>query len=386
MDGFDIILLAPATWSVATSLPQYTARELAKNNRVLVVEPLTAASTLIREARWQKRKWTFKHGVAQIGENLWLYTPPALGIPGHTRARFVSDFNAHIATLLINRIIRQLDFKNPLIWTFGYNTSRLVKYLSGRLKLYDCGDNFVAFARNERQRRLVQEYEAETCKAVDLVFACSELLADTLRNLNHATYLVPCAADLDFFGQATHPETMVPQDLAALPKPIVGYLGGCDPLRLDVALIRHLALAHPEFTFAFVGYIWFGFDTLKLADLANIHFLGSRPYADFPAYLKGMDVCIAPFHRNELTMYGDMLKIYEYLAAGKPVVSTTNPASCRLRNCLQIADDPISFAAAIQRELNASPSAQAERMLAVQPHTWENRVAEKWRLIEPFLN
>ncbi len=386
MDGFDIILLAPATWSVATSLPQYTARELAKNNRVLVVEPLTAASTLIREAHWQKRTWTFQHGIRQIGENLWLYTPPALGLPGLTRARFVGGFNARIATILINRISRQLDFKNPLIWTFGYNTGRLVKYLPGRLKLYDCGDNFEAFALNERQRKLVQEYEAETCKAVDLVFACSELLAEVRRKFNDKTYLVPCAADLEFFGQAAHPGTMVPQDLASLPKPIVGYLGGCDPLRLDVTLIRHLALALPEYTFAFVGYIWFGFDTSTLADLPNIHFLGSRPYADFPAYLKGMDVCIAPFHRNELTMYGDMLKIYEYLAAGKPVVSTTNPASCRLRDSLQIADDPISFAAAIQRGLNASSSAQAERILAVQPHTWKNRVAEKWRLIEPFLN
>ena len=385
MPETDIVLLAPATWSVATSLPHYTARVLAKTNRVLIVEPLTAVSTLIREARWQKRNWTFSYGVRQLDNNLWLYTPPAFGLPGHMRANFVSDFNARIASLLINRVVRQLAFHNPLIWTFGYNTANLIRSLPGCLRIYDCGDNYEAFARNERQRKLVRLYEEKTCRAADLVFACTEELAEARSSRNYATYAVPCAADLEFFGQAILDDTIVPPDIAGFPKPVIGYVGGCDPLRLDVNLIRHVASAHPEWTLVFVGYIWYGFDTEILADLPNVHFLGSKSYNDFPAYLKGMDVCIAPFRRNELTMYGDMLKIYEYLASGRPVVSTTNPAARRLEKTVRIADAPADFVAAIEAELASPMSARDQRMLAVQPHTWDNRVAEKWRLMEPFL-
>ncbi|MCA9010879.1 MAG: glycosyltransferase [Planctomycetaceae bacterium] len=385
MSETDIVLLAPATWSVATSLPHYTARVLAKTNRVLIVEPLTAVSTLIREARWQKRDWTFKHGIRQLDRNLWLYTPPALGLPGHMRAKFVGNCNARIASVFINRVIRQLAFHNPLIWTFGYNTASLIRHLSGRLRIYDCGDNFEAFARNDRQRKLVRFYETETCKAADLVFACTEELAEARSAPDRATYAVPCAAELEFFGQAILDDTVVPADIAGFAKPVIGYVGGCDPLRLDLDLIRHVASTHPEWSLVFVGYIWFGFDKGKLADLPNVHFLGSKSYSNFPAYLKGMDVCIAPFHRNELTRYGDMLKIYEYLASGRPVVSTTNPAARRLEPTVRIADDPVDFVAAIEAELTAPESARDQRMLAVQPHNWDNRVKEKWRLMERFL-
>jgi glycosyltransferase involved in cell wall biosynthesis len=217
------------------------------------------------------------------------------------------------------------------------------------------------------------------------VFAVTEELAVMLRAHNRAVHVVNCAAAPEVFGRALLPETVIPADIAALPRPIIGYMGGIDPWKIDVALLLALARVHPDWSIALVGYVWFGFDPQLLRACPNIYVLGSKDYEQFPGYLKGMDVCIMPFPLNDNTRNGDALKLYEYLAAGKPVVSTSVPAARRLASVVRIAETTAAFIAATEAALCDPPEQVAERLAAVRPHSWEARNQQKAQLIEAAL-
>lgn len=191
--------------------------------------------------------------------------------------------------------------------------------------------------------------------------------------------------DLEFFGKAQAESTTVPEDIARPPKPVIGYMGSLDPWKMDVELIRHLAQSRPDISIAMVGCVWYGFDPAQFAGCPNIHVLGPKNYDDFPGYLKGMDVCIMPFPLNDTTRNGDALKLYEYLGAGRPVVSVPVPAARRLSQVVYIAGDKRAFTEAVGAALAEPPERRAERKAAIQPHSWVHRGQEKMRRMREAL-
>lgn len=375
--GLDIVCLATAPWGVVRSVTEYTMLGFASANRVLIVEPFGSWITLARMARRQNRKQISKPRLEQVADRVWVYRPPPIGLPGTSRLAMATAVNGWLLAQLLRQPLRQLGFSKPVLWSQLFNVAALFRHFPARLRIYECGDYDAALARDERHRRLVLAQEAATCRAADLVFAVTEELAAPLRAHNPETYEVNCAADLAFFGRALDPATQVPQTLACLPRPVIGYLGGVDPWKIDVDLLLDMARAHPEWSIALVGYVWFGFDPAPLRACPNIHVLGPQDYDAFPAFLKGMDVCIMPFPLNEITRNGDALKLYEYLAGGRPVVSTPVPAARRLAGAVRIADTHAQFIAEVEAALAEPPEAQADRLAAVRPHSWDARNRQK---------
>lgn len=377
ISGLDIVCLATSQWGVVRSVTEYTMEGFARANRVLIVEPFGSWVTLARLARRQNRTLQRKPRLEQVGERMWVYRPPPIGLPGTTRLSLAADVNGWLLAQLLRAPLRELGFRNPVLWSQLFNVASLFRHFPARLRIYECGDYDAALARNERHRRLVLEQEAETCRAADIVFAVTEELAAPLRAYNPASYAVNCAADLAFFGRALDPGTPVPAPIAALPHPVIGYLGGLDPWKIDVDLIVRMAQTHPEWSIALVGYVWWGFDPAPFAACPNIHVLGPQDYEAFPAFLKGMDVCIMPFPLNEITRNGDALKLYEYLAGGRAVVSTPVPAARRLAEVVRIAETHAGFIAQVEAALAEPAEAQANRLAAIQPHSWDARNRQK---------
>ncbi len=381
LEGFDIVCFATAKWMLIHSVCQNTMTLLAKKNRVLYVEPFLSLPTLIRVARSQNRSWQFDAGLRQVASNLWVYTPPPVGLPGAFRCTPIMHLNGWILSRLLVRLIDRIGFRSPLLWTFAYDTLPTVRRLTRQLLIYDCVEEDAALAQSERQRQQVRKFEEALCREADIVFGVTEALAAARRPFNANTFEVPCAGDLDHFGKALNPTTVIPADIAHLPRPGLGYLGGVDPWKMDVALLQTIARTHPSWSIVLVGYVWFGFDPTPLKEFPNIHVLGAKAYEDFPGYLKGMDVCLMPFPLNDITRNGDALKCYEYLAGGKPVVSTPVPAAQRFPGIVKIASTPEAFISAIEDSLREDASAGDRRLAAVQPHSWEHRIAQKSRLI-----
>lgn len=384
--GEDIVCIGCVEWLVIRSVAEYTMLGFARSNRILFVEPFGSWITLARMARWQKRTRQRKPGLEQVAPNIWVYRPPPIGLPGLSRWRLVGLVNSWILSFLLRGVVGRLGFHRPILWSYLYNTAGLLRSFPARLKIYECADHDEALARDERQRRIVRRHEAEVCRAADVVFAVTEELAAPRRALNPNTFEVNCAAAPEVFGRALLDETRVPDDIARLPRPVLGYLGGVDPWKIDVALLTYIAKRHPEWSIALVGYVWFGFDPKQFAACPNIHVLGPKDYDDFPGYLKAMDVCIMPFPMNDITRNGDALKLYEYLAGGRPVVSTPVPAARRLAEVVHIADTPEAFVAAIEAALAEPAEARSARLAAIQRHTWAERNKQKGAIIRSELD
>jgi glycosyltransferase involved in cell wall biosynthesis len=170
--------------------------------------------------------------------------------------------------------------------------------------------------------------------------------------------------------------------LGAIPGPIIGFVGQINE-RLDRELIRLVALAHPEWSLVFVGPILRNVDVGPLQALQNVYFLGPADRDRLPEFLKPMDVCTVPFLVNEHTRTMSPLKILEYLAAGKPVVSTPLPAVRAYEPHVDIACGAAEFAAAVDLAL-AENSAARRRARAefAGEHSWESRLEEICGLIE----
>lgn len=384
-EGVDIVCLGSVDWLLIHSTAENTMLGLSKSHRVLYVEPFNSLITLLRVARSQARKYERRGGLRHLSETFTVYSPPPIGVPGLTRWKWPARINAWILAWLLKRVMKKLAIQDPVLYTYLYESADLVRRLPARLSVYEVLDQDETLAKDERHRRLIREHEEAVCRQVDMVVGITEELASQRRPYNAQTYVANGGADLEFFGRALLDSTPVPSDIACLPKPILGYMGSLDPWKMDVELITHIARANPECSVVLVGFVWYGFDPRQFDGCPNIHVLGPKEYEDFPGYLKGMDVCLMPFPLNGITLNGDAIKLYEYLAAGKPVVSTSVPAARRFCDVVRIAESKAAFVEAIRCCLNEPEDATAIRLERIRFHSWSHRVELHEQLVESRL-
>jgi UDP-galactopyranose mutase len=130
----------------------------------------------------------------------------------------------------------------------------------------------------------------------------------------------PSGVEVEHYQQALKPETVIPADLAALPRPRIGFFGVIDE-RIDLSLLEAVARAHPEWQLVMLGPV-VKIDPADVPRLPNLHYLGQKQYRDLPGYVKGFDICMMPFALNDATKFISPTKTLEYMAAHKPIVST----------------------------------------------------------------
>jgi glycosyltransferase involved in cell wall biosynthesis len=204
--------------------------------------------------------------------------------------------------------------------------------------------------------------------------------------LNPNTHFYGTGVDCDHFGKALSDDLAIDPDIAALPGPVLGYFGVIDE-RIDYALLAALADAHPEWSIAMVGPLA-KIDASTLPRRPNLHWLGGRPYERLPAITKGFAVCLMPFALNAATEYINPTKALEYMAAGRPVVSTAlNEVRSNFSSVARIAGGPSEFIELCQKEIR-SPSRQRilRGLHLAADNTWES-IAEKMDgHIRDFLN
>src|SRR5690606_8984533 len=202
-------------------------------------------------------------------------------------------------------------------WTCNPMTPRLCPVGRFAAVVYHCVDEIKA--QPGMPAAEIEAAEAELLAAADHCFVTAEHLLETRRRLNPRTHYFPNVADFEHFARARDACTRVPDDLAALPQPRIGFGGAISGYKLDLPLVRRVAESYPEWSVVLIGQIGEGdpwTDVRALRGVPNLHLLGPRPYADLPAYLKGFDVAILPSPINAYTRGMFPMKFFEYLAAG----------------------------------------------------------------------
>src|SRR6266542_2741480 len=221
--------------------------------------------------------------------------------------------------------------------------------------------------------------ERELLKCADVVFTGGVSLGKAKAQHHANVHAFPSGVDAAHYAQALDERTKVPDDLAALPGPRIGFFGVVDE-RADLDPLRDAAALRPDWSYVMLGPV-IKIDPAELPKLPNLYYLGQKSYRDLPGYVKGFDVCMMPFALNDSTRFISPTKTLEYMAAHKPIVSTpVADVVGSYADAVAIAKAPEDFVAAIDRALAETPDARARRVARekqiLKRNSWDS-IAER---------
>lgn len=248
--------------------------------------------------------------------NLMVLTPELPRALGSNRSQVDRIYQRLVLNTLASPIGRR--FERPVQWFYDPMAAPLFAgQLGARAVVYDCMDELSRFkgAPAELVRR-----EAELLALADVVFAGGPKIHRSKLPSNPNCHCYGCGVDVAHFSTALLEETTVPEDVRQLSGPVLGYFGVVDE-RMDYELLAALADAHPGWNVVMVGPVT-KVDPAHFPRRKNLHWLGGRDYLQLPAYAKKFDLCMMPFALNEATEFINPTKALEYMATGRPIVST----------------------------------------------------------------
>jgi glycosyltransferase involved in cell wall biosynthesis len=358
----------------------HVLRELAKTRRVLWINSLATRKPNLSSSRdlakIKRKLGEFTQGAVNVENDLWVATPLVLPLPYNPIARAL---NRQIIRFTIQQLRKQLDIDTFQLWTFLPNVAPYIGTLGEELSVYYCVDEWATFPGIDKDTLV--SLERQLLERVDVTFTTSLALAEKKRVHCPATYLAPHGVDYAKFATALDEHVTIPEDLAKLPGPKVGFFGTLRDF-LDYELIAHVAKARPDWSIALIGQD-LSAGTQLIKGLPNVHLLGQKKHDELPAYCKGFDVGLIPYRIDDDVKFINPLKLREYLSAGLPVVSTDMPEVQPYAHLCHIAKTGDEMVAAIEKALgDGSREQRAARCESMKTETWQARVASVTRTVD----
>ncbi|HVK38350.1 MAG TPA: glycosyltransferase family 1 protein [Candidatus Kapabacteria bacterium] len=363
----DLICLSHLRWDFVFQRPQHLLTRCARERRVFFVEePYFDAEGAARL------------DVSHRGDGLYVAVP-------HLPAGVTQDEAEAMQRELLDHLRQEHSIGELILWYYTPMAIGFADHLEPVVTVFDAMDELSAF-KNAPQQLI--EREARVFERADLVFTGGQSLYEAKKHRHPHVYAFPSSIDREHFASA-RAATDDPVDQASIPHPRIGFFGVLDE-RFDRDLLAGLAAARPDWQFVMIGPV-VKIDPSELPRAANIHYLGGKQYAELPAYIAGWDVATLLFARNESTRFISPTKTPEYLAAGRPVVSTSIRDVVRPYGddgLVAIADEVDEFVAAIERMLAMEDrEAWLERVDAFLAKTsWDRTWASMAGLINSVQN
>ena len=327
--SYDLVCPSHLRWDFVYQRPQHLLSRFARERRVFYVEePVFDADTPCLHST-----------IRECGA--WVIVPH---LPDGLTAAEIDETLCD----LMDQLFSEQGIEAHVLWYYTAMAIPWTRHLTPLATVYDCMDELSAF---QGAPPILRQHERELFARADLVFTGGQSLYEAKRPHHSSVHLFPSSVDVPHFAKARQP-LPDPSDQAGIPGPRIGFYGVIDE-RMDLDLLAGLAEARPEWQIVMVGPIA-KIDPLRVPRHDNIHYLGPKHYADLPEYLAGWDVAMLPFARNESTRFISPTKTPEYLAAGKPVVSTPITDVVRPygeQELVWIADTPSAFVDAIEQAL-----------------------------------
>jgi glycosyltransferase involved in cell wall biosynthesis len=233
------------------------------------------------------------------------------------------------------------------------------------------------------EKSYIAALDRELTETADLVLYVNRALWDEGIKKNKNSILIGHGVDYDFFVSGAESK-FVPEDIAQIRRPIVGFYGDISDKTSDLALLKFAADKMPEASFVLVGPV--SADVAGLKKCRNVYFLGQKPYEQIPLYGKEFDVAIMPWNRNKWIEFCNPVKIKEYLALGKPIVSMYYPEIEPYRDVVYVAQDYDSFVSCIHEAVKENnPAMKQLRRERVRNETWDSKVEQIAAVMEKDL-
>lgn len=358
-----LIVCVGSSWDYDPTSKHQIMRILSRHNDILWINYHGSRRPEINSADL-KDTWTVLRSVAQglhqAGPSIAQLTP--LVIPG-AKSLLLQRLHRYMLIAQIRRAVRAVAgprHKPIQIWTFAPDIPFMAGALDEECFLYYCVDEYTHFEGFDTER--IRAAENELMDRADVVIVTSEPLLETKRKRRPDAILVRHGVDYDHFASAWRSSLPCPADLAAVPRPIFGFFGLLHHW-VDQALIAEVARLRPLYSFVLIGDCKVNVSELESID--NVFLLGRRGYEDLPSYCAAFDAGMLLFARNPMTRNVNPVKMYEYLAAGLPIVSTPLPEARRYEGPITIADTPQRFAEA------------CDHVLAMRDHTDRKTISQR---------
>ena len=364
---YDVLCFSHLRWDFVYQRPQHLMERFGREHRVFFVEEPVFDSP---EPRLEVTERPQKNVEVLVAHLPW----------GPTEEQHGEMYRALLRTFLSERQVTSY-----VSWYYTPMMAAWTADLTPLATVYDCMDELSAFADAPPALR---EREEMLLTRADLVFTGGQSLFEAKQGRHPAVSAFPSSVDVPFFKTArTIAEE--PEDQRPIPHPRLGFYGVIDE-RLDVALLGAAAALRPDWQWIIVGPVVSKIDPATLPTLPNIHYLGGKSYQELPAYLSGWDVAILPFARNESTRFISPTKTPEYLAAGRPVVSTSIRDVIRPYGDLglaRIADTPEEFVAACEAALTEDAAVRLQKADAfLADLSWDKTQGQMAELISGVIS
>jgi glycosyltransferase involved in cell wall biosynthesis len=329
-DTSDLLVFSHLRWDFVFQRPQHLMTRFAKHRRVFYFEePVFGVSDFptihLRETK----------------DNVNIVIP-------HLPANIKSEEVEGCLKELVDELIFSENLHDFTLWYYTPMALPFTRHLNPNSILFDCMDELSLFKGAPQS---LIDLESELLQKAHLVFTGGESLYQAKKHRHHNIHPFPSSIEYDHFKKARDHKND-PEDQAHIPHPRVGFYGVVDE-RFDIELLKKMAQLKPEMQFIILGPV-VKIDPATLPKMQNIHYLGRKEYSELPQYLSGWDCAMMPFALNESTKYISPTKTPEFLAAGKPVVSTSitdviNPY--KHKDLVHIADEAEHFVSCIEKAM-----------------------------------
>jgi UDP-galactopyranose mutase len=330
----DLVVLSHLRWGFVFQRPQHLMIRFARDRRVFFVEePI------------------FDEGPARM-----VTTEPHPGVtvatPHLPQGAINGQVEGYLRSLL-DDLLAKHRVNEPTLWFYTPMALPWAGHVAASAIVYDCMDELSGFLGAPPE---LLELEKELLSRASIVFTGGQSIWEAKRDRHPSCHAFPSSVDAEHFASARRTSRADPPDQASIPRPRIGFYGVVDE-RMDTELVAAIADARPDWQIVIVGPV-VKIDPKTLPQRRNLHWIGQRSYAELPAYLAGWDVAFMPFAINAATKFISPTKTLEFLAAGKPIVST--PIRDVVRpygdaGLVRIASTPDEFVRAIEATLAEDP-------------------------------
>lgn len=368
--GRDIVCLSTHYWDDRRFRKQEFMERFARANRVLYVEP---SISMLRRAephlRTVARNRFLLPQLDRRGSNLYVLAPPR-GLPKWTDPR-IERLNYRWFASIVRSAAAELNFRDTILWAYRPAYVHALATIPHRQLVFDLVDDLAAYGGAGIR---VENHVRTLVRRSDLLVVTAKPLRERYGAAARRVVQIANGFRAEVFSP-DQVSQVVPVELARLPRPFLGFVGTIFTF-LDFELLERVALVHHDKSLVLVGPVEASATEAlaRVVRLPNVHHLPNQPQSEIPRYVAAFDVCLNVFRNTRVTDSINPLKVYEYLAMGRPVVSTPMRALRmeQAKHVIAFADDADHFCAEIDRCLTQDVQSDVRaRIKAAAPYSWD---------------
>ncbi|MEF2511586.1 glycosyl transferase family 1 [Klebsiella pneumoniae] len=387
----NVVLLSTADWeNPFWTNKQHVAVELAKQGiNVFYIDslglraPSASRSDFKRISNRLKKSFS---GPKHRRNNIWVWSPIILpwhkyGIVRFLNKIYIKSFLYHYLTKL------KIKPSETVFWTYNPITTRLVDLRGFQHVIYHCVDEIKE--QPGMPTDVIEKAEKDLLQNANIVFATSKKLYETRKDICKEIHYHSNVSDYNHFNTALTTEFDIPSDLAGISGPKLGFIGAISNYKIDFNLLKYIAENRPEYKIILIGEVGEGEPGTNVDELRkykNIYFLGPKNYLQLPAYLSFMNVALLPNNINSYTDNMFPMKFFEYLSAGRKVVSVNLKSLYDFRDYCSLSETYQDFVDNIDKLISGDVISLEKRLSLAREYTYETRTKKMIEIINENLN